>query len=216
MSEDEPVSLQDTFDPYNNPIWAVVPVKPLESAKSRLGGVLSPDERMRLVLAMLDQTLAVLANTYGLAGQLVVSADARILEVGRKHGAHGLLEAEASGLNRSVWRASLEVMRRGAAGMLVVPIDLPLINPASLEQVLQPALRPPVVVIVPDQYRQGTNVLLAAPPNIIHFRFGSRSFQKHQEAARQAGAKLFIIESERLGVDVDCPEQIELVRHLLE
>lgn len=196
-------------------IWAVVPVKPLANAKSRLSSVLNDDQRAQLVLAMLDHTLAVLSATYGLAGKLVVSAEERILEVAVARGAYPLPEKEASGLNRSVWRASLEVMRRGGSGMLVVPIDLPLLNPASLDQVLQAAIRPPVVVIVPDQHRHGTNILLTLPPDIIRYRFGSHSFQKHQEAARQAGAKRFIIYSERLGLDVDCPGQLNLVSHLI-
>jgi 2-phospho-L-lactate/phosphoenolpyruvate guanylyltransferase len=197
-------------------VWAVVPVKPLANAKSRLAPALSPQARQQLVLALLQRTLGVLKQTAGLTGIVVVCADPLILKLANDLGVETYAENEARGLNYSLYRASLELLRRGAGAMLVVPMDLPRLNPASLEPVLRPLGRPPAVVIAPDQYRRGTNILLVSPPNLMHFRFGRNSFAKHQEGARQASAKLYIIDSPNLAFDLDCPEQLDSVSHLIE
>jgi 2-phospho-L-lactate guanylyltransferase len=205
------MTLQDTI---HSVVWAVVPVKPLSTAKSRLATVLKPLQRQQLVIAMLEHTLGVLQQTIGLAGILVVCADPLILNIACRLNIDTFAESEARGLNFSLYRASHELLRRGADGMLVVPIDLPRLNPDSLDLVLRPMVRPPTMVIAPDQYRSGTNILFVSPPNLIRFSFGRNSFVKHQEGARRAGAKLFIVDSPNLALDVDCPEQLELVRHL--
>jgi 2-phospho-L-lactate guanylyltransferase len=72
-------------------------------------------------------------------------------------------------------------------------------------------MEPPVVVVAPDHRRQGTNALLVCPAGLIEYAFGPGSFQKHCERARQVGARLEIIELPSLALDVDVPEDLDLV-----
>ena len=50
-------------------IWAVVPVKETEGAKQRLAAALSPAQRRTLVLTMLEDVLAALAEVKGQIGR---------------------------------------------------------------------------------------------------------------------------------------------------
>ena len=47
-------------------VWAVVPVKGLARAKTRLAHVLSPSARRELVLTMFEEVLDILRGTHGI------------------------------------------------------------------------------------------------------------------------------------------------------
>ncbi len=72
------------------------------------------------------------------------------------------------------------------------------------------------MVISPDRHRQGTNALLVCPAGVIEYEFGPGSFQRHCARARQAGAHLEICELPSLALDMDLPEDLELVSETLE
>ncbi len=59
---------------------AVIPVKSLATAKSRLAGVLTPDQRRRLVLAMLRNVLSACAASERLEGACVVTGDDEVAD----------------------------------------------------------------------------------------------------------------------------------------
>jgi 2-phospho-L-lactate guanylyltransferase len=192
-------------------LWAIVPLKPLDQAKSRLSGLLSPSQRAQLVLSMLDHTLAVLVNWSVLDGVLVVSADHSICERAQKAGAQTLLEPDTPGLNDSLERARQAVLQRGAQAILVVPGDIPQVSQAALSTLLPQQPVSPFIAIAADRHQQGTNALLLAPADIIPFKFGDASFQKHQNLARKAHADLKIITLDALANDIDCPDDFALL-----
>ena len=70
-------------------LWAIVPVKPLRHGKSRLAGVLTPDERTDLNRRLLDHTLATLSAIPEIEHVLVVSRDQSALALARSHGVRG-------------------------------------------------------------------------------------------------------------------------------
>jgi 2-phospho-L-lactate guanylyltransferase (CobY/MobA/RfbA family) len=70
------------------------------------------------------------------------------------------------------------------------------------------------VVIAPDRHEKGTNALLISPTGLIEYDFGENSFERHCERARAAGARLEIVNLPALGLDLDVPEDLELVRRL--
>ncbi len=93
---------------------------------------------------------------------------------------------------------------------------LPLITPEDVRLMLDKAKDPPVVVVAPDRHRQGTNALLICPAGLIRYEFGPDSFQRHCQIAQQAGARLEIVELPSLALDVDLPEDLELVSKELD
>jgi 2-phospho-L-lactate guanylyltransferase len=89
-----------------------------------------------------------------------------------------------------------------------------LITKEDVLELIQRAQEPPVVVIAPDRHGRGTNALLISPPGLIEYDFGENSFQRHCKRAKQAGARLEVVELPSLGLDLDIPEDFELIKSL--
>lgn len=197
-------------------LWAIVPVKPLRRGKSRLSGVLSPEERNDLNRRLLTHTLETLSAIPEIEQILVISRDQAALSLAREHGARTVLENGAPELNVALARATIVVKNYATRGLLIVPADLPLISPEDINAMLDIAVDPPVVVLAPDHRRQGTNALLVCPVGLIEYDFGPGSFQRHCERSLQAGARLEILELPSLALDMDMPEDLEMLIERLE
>lgn len=195
-------------------VWVVLPVKPFVRAKSRLAPVLPAAEREMLAEKMFRHGLEVLTTTRQIAGVLVVSRDTKALAMAREYGVNTVQESGAPELNVALLRTSEHVRRLGAEGVLVVPSDLPMYTSADIEQVLHLGRYHMTVVITPDRNDNGTNALLVTPPGLIPYSFGPGSFRRHVELAEQAGASVKILRSERLGLDLDTPADLELYYRL--
>jgi 2-phospho-L-lactate/phosphoenolpyruvate guanylyltransferase len=195
-------------------LWAIVPVKPLKRGKSRLAGILTEEERTQLNQDLLERTLKTLSQLKELDQVLVVSRDPHALTIARNYGAKTVQEDGQPHLNTALTRATVMAQLHSPHGVLVLPADLPLLTPDDVLALIDRAVRPPVVVIAPDRHRKGTNALLMVPPSLIEYDFGEGSFERHCERARQAGAKLEIVELPSLALDLDLPEDLEMVRKL--
>ncbi|HSO12410.1 MAG TPA: 2-phospho-L-lactate guanylyltransferase [Anaerolineales bacterium] len=195
-------------------IWAIVPVKPLRRGKSRLAGTLSEDERAELNQSLLQHTLNVLTDIKELEQVLVVSRDPHALTIARQYGARTVREDGQPQLNMALTRATVVAKVHATRGVLILPADLPLISQEDVLTLIEKAGEPPVVVIAPDRHGKGTNALLISPSGLIEYDFGDNSFQRHCERARQTGARLEIVDLPSLGLDLDLPEDLEIIREL--
>ena len=195
-------------------LWAIIPVKPLRRGKSRLAGTLSEDEREHLNQDLLEHTLTTLKDIKELEQVLVVSRDPHALTIARNHGARTVREDGQPHLNTALQRATIVAKVYATRGVLVLPADLPLLTRDDVLVLLEKASQPPVVVIAPDRHNKGTNALLMSPAGLIEYDFGDDSFQRHCERARKAGVRLEIVELPSLGLDLDLPEDLELVRKM--
>ncbi len=197
-------------------LWAIVPVKPLRRGKSRLSGVLNVDERTELNHCLLVHTLDVLARVPGIEHTLAVSRDPQALALARDHGARTVQEHGLSKLNLAIARATIVAASHAVMGVLVLPADLPLLTVEDVQALIERSTQPPVMVIAPDRHGKGTNSLLIKPTGRIQYTFGKDSFEKHCELAANAGMRLEICERPNLALDVDLPEDLELVHEALE
>ena len=188
--------------------WVIVPVKRLSAAKSRLAPILTLRQRRELVCALLAHTLIRLEGIPGIRGKIVVGRDRAVRRIAAQHGALFLAEKPRDGLNRALARAAREAVRRGAEAVMVLPADLPRLRKSEIVGLLRRAGKPPFLGISPDRLEQGTNVLLLAPPGLIRFSFGERSYRRHIAAARRAGASVMEYRRASLADDLDCPEDV--------
>jgi 2-phospho-L-lactate guanylyltransferase len=195
-------------------LWAIVPVKPLRRGKSRLAGMLSEDERTRLNFAMLDHTLKTLAAVPEIADILVVSRDPSALALAREHHARTVREEGSPELNAALHRATAFARLFAAQGVLVLPADLPTLAPRDVQELIAHAHEPPVVVVAPDRRHEGTNALLVSPAGLIDYTYGRNSFKRHCDRAIRAGARLEICEIPWVALDLDLPEDLELLRRM--
>jgi 2-phospho-L-lactate guanylyltransferase len=186
----------------------------LRRGKSRLSGTLSEDERTELNRTLLEHTLTTLSELKEVEQVLVVSRDPHALKIAHNHGARTVREDGQPHLNTALTRASVIAQVYATRGVLVLPADLPLISREDILTLIDKAIRPPVVVIAPDRRGKGTNALLISPAGLIEFDFGEGSFARHCERAKKAGARLEIVELPTLGLDLDLPEDLELVKNL--
>jgi 2-phospho-L-lactate guanylyltransferase len=193
-------------------IVALVPVRSLSGAKSRLGEPLDAEERADLILGLLHRTVEQALAATRLAGVVVVSMDADLLRRARAMGAASLLQA-TDGLNEGLDEARVAAGAEATA-VMVLPADLPGVAASAIDQLAEAAQlavldgpERPVVALVPDQHGTGTNALLVAPPNAIAFFFGEGSRAAHAAAAEAAGATYLELEGP-LTFDLDTPDDL--------
>ena len=197
---------------------AIVPVRGLERAKTRLGEALDAEERRALVVGLLRRTIRAAIMTPGVRAVGVVSPDPEALAVAADAGAVPLPQG-GGGLNEGLADGRSWARELGATALLVVPADLPAIAPDQLERVVSAARErlagslaagapaTLLVALIPDRAREGTNLLLLAPPGAIPFQFGPGSRAAHTAEAARAGATYLEIESP-LGLDLDTPDDL--------
>lgn len=183
-------------------IWALVPVKRLDRAKSRLADVLDPADRQQLARAMLSDVLGTLARVEGLAGILVVTSDVEVAALATEFEAAVLADPPETGFNEAVLHGMHWLDDRYHAGAVVVPGDIPFVTVAEFEAVLDATRRSPIVV-VPATRDGGTNMLAVAPPLLMPPAFGTDSFARHVAAAHALGITPQILRLEGAGHDID-------------
>jgi 2-phospho-L-lactate guanylyltransferase len=169
-------------------VYAVVAVKDLDRAKSRLAVDLPPAARAELVLAMLSDTLTAVAQVPTVVATTVVTPDRRVADVASGHGAGVLAEPEHDGpaddaharLNAALDFAARRTRdRHGPVDLLALQADLPALRADELADVVNaaPAQRRSLVV---DHRGTGTAALLSRIPNqALRPRFGPASARRH-------------------------------------
>ena len=120
--------------------WALVPIRGLETAKTRLGEGLDAEERRDLVIDLLRRTLGATRDARRVAGTIVVTMDPAAAGIARDHDAIGLVE-RAPGLNEAISAARSVAVARGATAVLVLPADLPAISADSVDALVEAADR---------------------------------------------------------------------------
>jgi len=185
--------------------WALVPLRGLEDAKTRLGSALDPEERLELVVAMATRTLAATRDAPSIRGTVLVTADPAAADLAARFGARTIVQ-RLPGLNAALREARAMAIDHGATAVLILPIDLPAISVEAIEDLLADAraIRPgrPMVLAVPDRHGTGTNALLVSPPAAIEPAFGEGSLIAHRDAAA-AGDAEFLTATGPLTFDVD-------------
>ncbi len=196
-------------------VVAIIPVGALVGAKSRLGETLDAEERRDLVDRMLDRTVRAVLATPGIDETLVVSPDREALAAAAALGARTLLQ-RSQGLNRGLREARDDALAGGVGAIVVVPIDLPLVSPAALAELIAPlaaVAERPLIVLATDRHARGTNALVLAPPDAIEFSFGGDSRAAHAACATDAGARYVELDGP-LSIDIDTPDDLLLVEAL--
>lgn len=185
---------------------AVIPMKPLAQAKSRLASALPGDVRHELVRLMLQDVLAACHASSGIKAISVVTADTSLREMVEACGADLFPERGATGLNEAVSAAQAQI---APGAMLYMAGDLPLVTPADIEAMIDATGDGIHSVIAPSCDRNGTNALLLSQANLVAPEFGENSFERHLAALETIGPKARIVERRTLGLDIDRPEDLE-------
>lgn len=178
---------------------AIVPVKGLNGAKTRLAPLLSPDERAELVRGMLAAVLAACAESESITSTLVVTPEPELAPVGVE-----VLVDLGDGHAAAVVSALAD--GRAANGALVVMADCPLATGGSLDRLARAAAP---VALVPA-LDGGLNALALSSPGLFEPVFGVLdAAARTVERARAAGIDPAVVDEPRLAYDVDRPSDLK-------
>lgn len=191
-------------------IFAIVPAKQFEKGKSRLASLLDICDRVELGELLLDSTLHTLENATALYSTVVISTDVRAKRIAKMHGAIFVDEGKQIGVNNAVNLANDYCARAGAVATVVVPQDLPLALSEDIDMICNSAKEyDRCLIICPSARYDGSNVLLRRPPKLIDSHYDNNSFNMHINAAKKIGAKIKIILSQRMMLDLDTLEDAQ-------
>ncbi|HTT81383.1 MAG TPA: 2-phospho-L-lactate guanylyltransferase [Stellaceae bacterium] len=189
-------------------IWAVVPVKDTTAAKQRLAAAVPPALRQALALAMLEDVLATLAASPGLAGRLVVTTDPAAMRLAARYGAECTAEAAADGHTGAVMAAARRLAGERRGGVLTLPGDVPLVTPAEIAALIAAHQPAPAFTIAPSHDEKGSNAILMSPPDAVPLRFGEDSFFPHLRAAEARGIVPVVVHLPGIALDIDNPADL--------
>jgi 2-phospho-L-lactate guanylyltransferase len=186
---------------------ALIPVKSLDQAKSRLADHLTLRQRQNLVLDMLHHVLQTLRKSGCLERISVVSPDPRVLDLASAWKVQALLE-EVPGHNEALHAAALREQQAGAEALLTISADLPLLHVDDIHALIELS-REHEVVLAAARDGTGTNALLAHPPLVLPYLFGPHSLQHYQQSAACQNVSSAIWNSIGLALDIDTIDDLD-------
>lgn len=181
----------------------LLPIKDLRNAKQRLAGVLSAAERREFAEAMLADTTSAIQGTRLVERVFVVTNYEPALELAARNGWEAIREEAQISESASVDFASRVCEDRGVTRLLRLPLDIPRVQSADIDGILESQIAPPGVLLVPSRDGTGTNAILRMPPTLFPSHFGPNSLTMHRGEAELAGANIVFHRNERLEMDVD-------------
>jgi 2-phospho-L-lactate guanylyltransferase len=187
---------------------AILPVKRFDAAKQRLADVLGAGSRQALAQAMFRDVLCSLRRVPRLDAIVVVTRDPVAEAAALSHRIPVLSDAGA-GQTPAASVGLRHATALDARRALLVPGDVPLIDPGEVGEWLEACRRDPLDLhIVPDRHGEGTNALLIDPPGAFEPAFGEGSLERHSDRARAAGLTFQVDTVPSLLGDVDTPEDL--------
>lgn len=182
---------------------ALIPLKRLDEAKSRLAPVLPAAERRALVLQMVRHVIGVVR---GQVDEAVLLATEPVVELGD---IPALFDA-ADGLNASIASAVRSLNAAVGDVVLVVFADLPLLTPGDIAALVEAGAEG--FAIAPDRLDVGVNAVGFRMPLDVDFCFGPDSRRRFEAQARSLGRAPIFVRRPSLGLDIDDADSLALYR----
>jgi len=190
--------------------WALVPIKPFASAKTRLDGLLTRPECARLAAEMARDVLRALNAAPDISGVALLGGEPELaaLALSAIGAKTTRIFAEQAGedYRDALRRAAAELAAQGARHLLVVPGDLPTLSSSDVQELLEGHRGG--VTVCPAASDGGTNALLLTPPTAIPFLYGPASAARHLAAAAAAGVAGRSVALPAFARDVDRPDDV--------
>jgi 2-phospho-L-lactate guanylyltransferase len=187
-------------------VRAIIPLKRPSASKSRLAGVMSPDERRRLALAMAAHVIEAARRVVDEVVLLTPEPIAELADVVT------LLDA-VEGQNPALDHAARRIGARAGDSLLVMLADLPLLAPAEVAALAAAGAQG--LAIAPDRHAVGVNAVAFSQPLDLRFCFGPGSRRGFEAEAARLGRLTITVERPGLALDVDDAESLALYRHSL-
>ena len=184
-------------------VVAVVPLKNLKLAKSRLSNILAEGERQELVLAMVDDVLVSLRESQFI-DKIFLVADKYFNPIAD---VQMITEIKNRGYDEAIIEALKDSRVHQAQAMLILPADLPLISRDELYTLIR-GQEDRSIRIAGARDQDGTNALVMKPPGLLTTSFGVGSFERHKKFAKALSVKIEEVNLPGLSFDVDTEKDL--------
>ncbi len=142
---------------------------------------------------------------------VLVSSFAPAINHARKLAWDVLVEEAQVSESASVDWASRILRERGVDLVMRLPADVPLIETEDIDALLSIEMGARAAVMVPSLEGTGTNAIIRRPPDLFPSRFGPNSLALHKEEAARVGVECLIVSNERIALDIDEPQDLQLL-----
>src|SRR5437870_1813522 len=179
----------------------LVPVKNLENAKQRLASVLDQGTRTELAQAMLHDVLDALAACCSNSEVSLVTSVPFVLDLAQAFSFQVIPDATNRSETDAIEMATQLWESRGVESTLVIPADIPLIQPSEVTAIFQDVPEEGSV-LDPVADSRGTNAILRRPGAFFPLRYGNDSFKPHPAATRATVTPRVVLSLPGIALDI--------------
>ena len=209
------------------PVCVIIPVKPLDRAKSRLRRALGP-AATEFALAFAQDVTRAAVDCPSTDEVVVVTDDPRAADAVRRMGAQVISDLPGAGIDAALAHAADRMPRD--LWHLALTADLPCVTPADLAEVWPLITAEPVPTFISDTTGIGTTAVAQPPRRGWQSHFGPRSRARHRRGGfrellgpvppairRDVDTPVDLWDADRLGLSPHTQAvldaHLELVRH---
>ncbi len=187
---------------------AVVPVKALAFAKSRLADRLNAEQRIALSLNLLKHVLGVVTNC-SLDEVIVLGRDQQVASMADVWGVN-FIEDEGRGLNQEL-KAVFDCLSEQNKSSIYIAADLPLLCVDDIEKMIGMSNNCEVTTICPSDRDSGTNGLLVPAGSALRPCLGKSSYAMHKYLSGLLRTKYAVCHSVGWGIDLDVSSDLDRI-----
>jgi 2-phospho-L-lactate guanylyltransferase len=189
-------------------IAAVIPMKKLHLAKSRLSNILSPQQRKNLAMYLLDATIKELKESNFISEIIIVSSDKAVEKYSYLNKLKFIQDFD-EGVNHAVVLADRYCIINDINANVVIPHDLPFISAKEIDGICTISNKyEKCIIICPSKRFDGTNVLLRKPPDVIKTFYDDNSYINHLKEAHKFQIPIESLDNVNLRLDIDTKEDL--------
>lgn len=189
-------------------IAAIIPMKNLHFAKSRLSTILTLQQRKNLAFFLLNTTIKTLKESRLITEIIVVSSDKTIEKFSFENSLKFIKDSD-DGINNAVILADRYCINNDIDANIVIPHDLPFISANEIDQICNISEKyPKCIIICPSKRFDGTNILFRKPPNVIRTFYDDNSYINHLKEAQKLHIPIESLDLDNLMFDIDTKEDL--------
>src|SRR5688572_24365756 len=189
-------------------IAAVIPMKSLHSAKSRLSNILTAQQRKNLAMYLLDATITELKKSNFISEIIIVSIDKAVENYSCLNNLKFIKDSD-EGVNKAVILADNYCINNGINANIVIPHDLPFISAKEIDEICTISNKyHKCIIICPSKRFDGTNILFRKPPDVIKTHYDDNSYINHLKEARKFNIPIESLDLDKLKLDIDTKEDL--------
>jgi 2-phospho-L-lactate guanylyltransferase len=189
-------------------IAAVIPMKSLHSAKSRLSNILTAQQRKNLAMYLLDATIKEIKKSCIISEIIIVSNDKAVKNYSCLNNLIFIKDSE-EGVNKAVILADNYCIDNGINANIVIPHDLPFISAKEIDKICTMSNKyHKCIIICPSKRFDGTNILFRKPPDVIKTHYDDNSYMNHLKEAYKFKIPIESLDIVKLRFDLDTKEDL--------